>query len=92
MGTTAIKAIKNEVALVQIANLYDDDIDGLNAGFTISETPAVDTDGVVDGNFISDVLLNNDGSDILRELSLRARARAAIWTDVAVKLDEEAAK
>ena len=41
---------------------------------------------------ISDVLLNNDGSDILRELSLRARARAAIWTDVAVKLDEEAAK
>ena len=50
----------------------------------------VATDGVVDGNFIGDVLLNNDGSDILRELSLRARARAAIWTDVAVKLDEEA--
>ena len=45
MGTTAIKAIKNEVALVQIANLYDDDIDGLNAGFTISETPAVDGRG-----------------------------------------------
>ena len=45
MGTTAIKAIKNEVALVQIANLYDDDIDGLNAGFTISETPAVEPEG-----------------------------------------------
>ena len=48
----------------------------------------VATDGVVDGNFIGDVSLNNDGSDILRELSRRAGARAAIWTDVAVKLDD----